>query len=130
MRTPKKPIPKNLGGRPPKVIDVRLVEGLARIQCTDEEIAATCGVSVDTLARRKKDDPAFVEALDRGRALGRASLRRVQWAEAQKGNTAMAIFLGKNLLGQRDRWDIDNRQMDADGNVIAPGATFVLKVER
>ena len=30
------------------------------------------------------------------------SLRRIQWKLAEK-SPAMAIFLGKNLLGQRDR---------------------------
>jgi hypothetical protein len=44
-------------GRPRIEFDRKVIEGLASIQCTDEEIAAVLGVSVDTLTRRKKDDP-------------------------------------------------------------------------
>lgn len=79
-----------------------MVEQLASIQCTDEEIAAVLGVSVDTLIRRKKE-PAYQEALDGGKAKGRASLRRMQWQAAKNGSVPMMIFLGKNLLGQRDK---------------------------
>lgn len=108
MRTPKKDTAKTSWqagdiGRPRKEIDIKLVEQLASIQCTDLEIAAICGVSHDTLLRRKNDDPAFLEAIEQGRAKGRVSLRRMQWKLAQQGNAAMAIFLGKNLLGQRDK---------------------------
>jgi hypothetical protein len=40
-------------GRPKKFVDLELVEKLAHIQCTYGEIAATLGVSVDTLQRNK-----------------------------------------------------------------------------
>ena len=36
-------------GRPKKEIDMDLVEKLANIQCTQEEIACVVGCSVDTL---------------------------------------------------------------------------------
>src|SRR5689334_19037320 len=93
--------PKHPGGRPRKQIDMNLVETLAAMQCTDEEIAATLRVSINTITRRKADDPEFAAALEAGKARGRASLRRIQWKLATGGNAAMAIFLGKNLLGQR-----------------------------
>ena len=66
-----------MGGR--RSSDLAQVERLATIQCTDEEIAAVAGCSTDTLARRKRDDPAFVEVLERGKAIGRAKLRLLQW---------------------------------------------------
>lgn len=91
------------GGRPRKEIDAKLVEQLASIQCTDLEIAAICGVSHDTLLRRKNDDPEFLEMLEQGRAKGRVSLRRMQWKAATTGNPTMLIWLGKQLLGQRDK---------------------------
>lgn len=41
------------------------------------------------------------------RAGGKASLRRTQWRLAET-NPSMAIFLGKNLLGQSDRPEQEN----------------------
>ena len=47
------------------------------------------------------------DAWERGQGRGRVSLRRIQYQLAEKGNAPMAIFLGKNLLGQRDRFDTE-----------------------
>jgi hypothetical protein len=48
--------------------------------------------------------------------VGKSSLRRAQWNLAQK-NASMAIWLGKQYLGQRDIADLglptDNTQEDA-----------------
>lgn len=101
-------------GRPPKDINMELVENLAALQCTDEEIAATMRIGINTITRRKQNDPEFAAALEAGKARGRASLRRLQWKLAQQGNAALAIFLGKNLLGQRDRFDDDKQESMAD----------------
>ena len=79
------------------------VERLAGIGCTDAEIAAVAGRSTDTLARRKRDDPAFVEVLERGKAICRAKLRLRQWQRALAGSTTMMISLGKCWLGQTDK---------------------------
>jgi hypothetical protein len=68
---------------------------------TDGEVAAWFGVSTKTIERRKSE-PAFAEALERGRARGKLNLRRIQNKMAEN-NAAMAIFLGKNLLGQSDQ---------------------------
>ena len=92
-------------GRPEIEIDTSQVERLAQIQCTDEEMAAVLGCSHDTLARRKADDPAFLDALTRGKAKGRMALRRLQWQRANGGSDTMLIWLGKQLLGQRDKQD-------------------------
>src|SRR4051812_21663909 len=92
-------------GRPVIQIDMDLVEDLAALNCTDAEIAATLRVSLDTIIRRKKDTPEFLEALEAGRSRGRMSLRRLQWQSALGGSVPMQIFLGKNLLGQRDKFD-------------------------
>jgi hypothetical protein len=94
--------------RPRLKIDSKLVKSLAGIHCTTEEIAIVCGVSKDTIERR------CMKELEAGRAEGRASLRRLQWAQAQKGNTAMLIWLGKQILGQKDR----TFEQDGDGQPI------------
>jgi|SRR6185503_8753681 len=89
-------------GRPPKTIDCKIVEKLATIHCTQQEIAAVLGVSQDTLVN-ETNGVAFAEAFERGWQRGKESLRRAQWKSAiDKGNVTMQIWLGKNMLGQRD----------------------------
>lgn len=83
--------------RPKKKIDQSLVEKLASIHCTMAEIASVCDCSVDTLERR------FAEAIKKAKDKGKSSLRRLQWESAQKGNNTMLIWLGKQILGQRDQ---------------------------
>ena len=101
-------------GRPQKVIDIEKVRSLAAIHCTDEEIASVLQISVDTLSRRKKEDPAVLEALEGGRNQGKASLRRLQWEAAKKGNPAILIFLGKNILKQRDKFEDEGKVDSAE----------------
>ena len=82
-------------------IDAQELEKLCAIQCTNEEIAAWFGVSTRTIERRR-EAAAFNEAMERGKAKGRVSLRRTLWKLANAGNPAANIFLAKNLLGYRD----------------------------
>jgi len=89
--------------RPQKLIDQKQVEELARIGCTEEDMAAVLGVSVDTLQRRKRACAEFRGAIEKGRASLRNSLRRLQVKKALEGNVTMLIWLGKQLLGQSDR---------------------------
>ena len=89
------------GGRPPKVIDYALVERLASIQCTQEEIANILEVSTKTLQRNDEFCLIYKKGLDNGRM----SLRRFQWEAAKKGNTTMLVWLGKQYLGQREPRD-------------------------
>ena len=94
-------------GRPKKEIDYDMVEKLANIQCTQEEIASFLGVSVRTLQR----DEEFCHIYKKGQENGKMSLRRIQYKLAEK-NTAMAIFLGKQYLGQRDNIEVQSSQLD------------------
>ena len=87
--------------RPKKEIDEKTVQKLAEIMCTMTEIAAVVGCSVDTLERR------FAETIKLGQEKGKTSLRRWQYLAAEKGNTAMLIWLGKQHLGQKDRQEIE-----------------------
>ena len=98
---------KRPAGRPRFEFDMGLVERLAQISCTDGEIAAACGCSVDTLARRRADEPGFAETIERAREAGKSSLRRAQWKAALSGDRTMLIWLGKQHLGQRDRQDLE-----------------------
>lgn len=92
-------------GRPKKEIDYVTVEKLANIQCTQEEIASFLGISSRTLLR----DGKFKELFARGRENGKMSLRRIQWKHAEKSAT-MAIWLGKQYLGQRDNIEVSNTE--------------------
>jgi len=90
--------------RPRLVIDFELAEKLAQIHCTQEEIASVLGMSVDTLQRSKR----FNELYNKARLLGRASLRRMQWKLAESGDRTMQIWLGKQILMQRDNIDVEH----------------------
>lgn len=84
-------------GRPKFQIDYDMVSKLASIQCTQEEIASFLGCHRDTLLR----DDKFCDIYKKGMENGKMSLRRIQFKLAEK-NTAMAIWLGKQYLGQKD----------------------------
>lgn len=82
-------------------IDLRQVEELAALMCSPEEASGVLGLSRATMYRYLDKDEAIKEAWDRGRQDGCVSLRRTQFKLAQS-SAAMAIFLGKQYLGQRD----------------------------
>jgi hypothetical protein len=89
--------------RPRKVFKPDVVEALAACACTFDEIAAYIGWDPATVYRRMENPKnAFAQAFERGRANGRATLRRKQYELALKGNATMQIWLGKQLLGQTD----------------------------
>ena len=81
-------------------VNLDLVEALASIGCTLEEIGAVIGVSQRTLIRWEQVE-AFREAIERGRSGARVSIRRALWKSAEAGNVKAQIWLGKRLLGQR-----------------------------
>jgi hypothetical protein len=88
-------------GRKRIEIDLEQMEKLSALQCTDEEMAALLGVSTRTIESRRKD-PEFAQAMERGKAKGRISVRRAQMKLLDAGNAPMAIWLGKQMLDQRD----------------------------
>jgi hypothetical protein len=92
-------------GRRHASIDWKIVARLCEIMCTKQEIAGVLGIHEDTLGNRIKQvfGLDFSAYYDQKGAKGRASLRRKQFSAAQKGNTAMLIWLGKQWLGQRDK---------------------------
>jgi hypothetical protein len=88
-------------GRKPKVIDLDEVEKLYSLHCSDGDLAGWFGVSVRTIENRKKQRQ-FAEAMARGKAKGCVALRRHQIRIVENGSAHMAIWLGKQLLGQKD----------------------------
>jgi hypothetical protein len=88
-------------GRRAVKIDLVELEKLCSLQCADEELASFFNVSVRTIENRRKQ-PKFAEAMTRGKSKGKISVRRAQMKLLESGNATMGIWLGKQLLGQRD----------------------------
>ena len=89
-------------GRPKTQIDYKMVEKLASIMATQEEIATFLDISVRTLLRNTEFCHTYKKGLDKARM----SLRRKQFALADK-NATMGIWLGKQYLGQKDESKIE-----------------------
>ena len=92
-------------GRPRKEINKTEFEKLCFLQCTRSEFCTWFDVNEDTLNRWCKenyDGRTFSAVFQEKRENGLISLRRTQFQLAEK-SPAMAIFLGKNLLGQTDK---------------------------
>ena len=51
----------------------------------------------------------FAEIMARGRAKGRLSIRRMQIKLLEQGNATMGVWLGKQILGQRDQIAVENQ---------------------
>jgi hypothetical protein len=92
-------------GRKPAEIDLSELEKLCLLQCNDEEIAAWFNVSVRTLQNRR-EQPKFAKLMRRGRAKGCINVRRAQMRLLDAGNAAIAMWLGKVVLGQKDTMQI------------------------
>jgi AraC-like DNA-binding protein len=96
-------------GRPKLDIDPEQVTRLARLHCTMQEMADFFGCHRETLREN------FSSQIDKGRSEGNISLRRKQWQMAvEKGNVVMLIWLGKQMLGQR------NEIIESDSNTPLP----------
>lgn len=92
--------------------DVRLLTNMASLHLTPDEV---CGC-LDISRSRFEGSLALQAAYQRGLEIGKASLRRLQWISAKKGNAIMQIFLGKQILGQKDLHETkkDDGSLDAD----------------
>ena len=100
--------PRRKGGHPLKPIDLKKVERLAAQGLTQEQIAAALGICVYTLIKRKRVNLDLLEAINRGRAAGIATVTNALFEQATKGkNTAAAIFYLKNRDPERWRDKIE-----------------------
>lgn len=89
---------------PIKKVDKDLIEKLAAINCSMEEISQMVGVNERTLHRR------YAGVIAKGRASGKISLKRKMYEKATSGNTSMMIWLSKNMLGYSDK--VEQRTTD------------------
>jgi hypothetical protein len=88
------------------VFDLEDLEELASKGNSNETIARLLKVSKATLQRRIADSPQVADAIAQGRARVEDKLRTVQletaYAVGLPGSATLQIWLGKQLLGQRD----------------------------
>jgi len=99
-------------GRPRKEIKQESFEKLCAMFCTKEEIAGFFECSPDTIENwcHSTYGLNFSAVYEQKRQGGKISLRRAQMRMAEK-SAAMAIFLGKNYLGQSDNPDMSHDEM-------------------
>ena len=85
-------------------IDQKQFESLCSILCTREEICSFFSCSHDTLGRWCKQtyDCTFEEIWQKKSSVGKISIRRIQFKQAET-NPTMAIWLGKQILGQSEK---------------------------
>lgn len=101
--------------RPKKPIDKDQFEKLCSIQCTLNEIAGYFDCCEDTIENWCKANygEGFSDVFARKRGIGKVSLRRSQFRMAGK-NPTMAIWLGKQYLGQTDKQEVAVSKIDDD----------------
>ena len=88
--------------RPKKYnIDKEQVEKLASFGCTNTEIASFFGCDVSLITK------SYSQNLTKGRDTGKIRLRQLQWKSAERGNITMQIWLGKQVLGQTEKSEVE-----------------------
>lgn len=96
----------------PTLNDKLLIERMSAHMLSADEICAILDIS----RSRFDGNLALQAAYQRGQEMGKATLRRLQWKSAMKGNAIMQIWLGKQYLGQADKLETtkDDGNHDAD----------------
>ena len=99
-----------------KEIDPKIFEALCRLQCTRNEICSFLDITDKTLNAwcKRTYGEDFSAVFAKKREGGKISLRRAQFRLAEK-NAAMAIFLGKQYLGQSDDPKPEAAAQNSDG---------------
>jgi hypothetical protein len=102
-------------GRPKIEIKAEQFEYLCSIMCTEEEIAGVFRCSIDTINNWCKSnyDMTFSEIYKMFSASGKMSLRRYQFKMAER-NPSMAIWLGKQYLGQTEKQEMSVNYIEDD----------------
>ena len=112
MAKPTKPVKKKkvIQGRPVIPIDWKRVEQLLMADCSGVQVAASMGISEDTLYLRVKKElgyESFTAYSLKFKEKGNSLLKSKQYESAiTDKNISMQIWLGKQRLGQKDKSDI------------------------
>ena len=115
-------------GRPKSVFNERELKFLCSIHCTLDEIAGFFQMNKDILRRKIKSEYGinWTQFYERNSQGSRVSLRRRQIQAAMEGDTKMLVFLGKNMLGQKEKVEFDgevkvNSWVDLISNIDPDG---------
>lgn len=93
---------KKLKAQKSKINDENIIE-LAKRGCTQREIAYSLGCRIEDLVFN------HMEALNRGRELGKIETRKLLWEKATEGNSIALRYFIYNLLGE---------SLEKDANII------------
>lgn len=96
---------QSTNGRPQKILTeeaLKVIESMASRMTPEGDIADVLGVSINTL-KNENNKELFDNAIKKGFANAKQSLRREMFDLALKGNPTMQIFLAKNFLGMTDK---------------------------
>jgi hypothetical protein len=103
-------VEKNKGGRPPKLQPdddtLGKIRKIASLHATKEEAAAFLDVTKPTFNKFLSDHEKAERAWETGLGHGKLNLRRMQMKTAEAGNASMLIWLGKQLLDQKDKHEM------------------------
>lgn len=90
-------------------IDLEKLYNLAKIGLSEEQIAVSLGISLTTIARRKRDDDTFATTLKAGKQRGIDAVTNslFESATAEKPNTSAQIFFLKSRAGWLDKTEVD-----------------------
>lgn len=107
-------------GRPRVEIKWKEFDELCALHCTLDEIAGWYGCSDETIKNRVKEehDMTFLSYFKIKSQKGKISLRRSQFLLAKK-NPAMGIWLGKQILGQSERFTLPTGEDGGTGFIAA-----------
>ncbi len=92
-----------MAGRPRRTFtktQVAKIDRMAKQQCKDHTIADALGIPLETFKGH------FRERTHKKRAEGKVELHAAQWR--QRTNCTMAIWLGKQYLGQSDQASVQH----------------------
>lgn len=112
-----------MAGRPAKSFDIKTFQDLVGIGCTEKEICwffrddSGKSANIDTLSRwcKRTFGMNFHDYFEQnGCMMLKIRLRRNQM-KLSETNAGMAIFLGKQILGQSDNPVVDQEKIEDDG---------------
>jgi AraC-like DNA-binding protein len=106
-----------------KEVNINQVVYWIGLQATMDEIAGSFNISPDTLDRRLREEFGMSFAVLKKRmgdgGQGKLSLRKYQFDQA-RNNSTMAIWLGKQWLGQKDTIVNENITRDESVKIYIP----------
>lgn len=112
------------------------LETLGGLGCTYEEMAHSFGVTQRTIANYMKDkEGLFFTTYKKAETKVKESLRRAQLTKAMKGDNTMLVWMGKQMLDQKDKTenyntDVPFFELDEEEELTLEQAARIFKSEK